>query len=216
MPARRYSPKRAWRLAGLYFASCGLIAVASGALRWVISEPWVHPDQSTQPGWWALSLACTGVILIGYGLIWPRGSFTDGRQRQALVVLIYGLLWGLAQGLLFLSIVMLVARSGWAPLWVGGASYLVIGSYMGLWHRFFWDIYVSPPHNYTEWNLRKVLLCHTPNLVLCLSHLMLFGNAALFLLWQTLALLLSAWAMRFPGWRSNYTAIAGQERTWPV
>ena len=92
-------------------------------------------------------------------------------------------------------------------------SYLCIGTYNGLLHHFFWDIYVSPPHNYSEWNARKVLFCHTPNLLVSLSYLAVFGNLWVFLGLQTLALLLSAWAMRFPGYYDEYHPKPGEERS---
>lgn len=213
MSRATYRPGPAWLKAGAYFAACLAIAAPTGALRWVLDAPLVTEAQRADPLWWLLAGSCLGVVVVGYGFIWPRGTFTDGRARHPLLAPAYGFVWGLCQALLFLSIWLAVARSGLAPGWVAVLSYLAIGGYNGLWHRFVWDIHVSPPHNYTEWNARKVLLCHTPNLILCLALLALYGSAGVFALLQGLALALSAWFMRFPAPWDDYSAKAGEERS---
>ena len=212
-PVRMYSPKRAWLIALTYFAACLLAAHFSGALDWALSAPLATAQQMQNPMWWMLTAACWLVILIGYGVIWPRGTFTDGRQRHALLSLIYGAVWGACQALWFLTIWRLVALSGLDVIWVAVLSYLLIGGYNGVWHRFFWDIHVSPPHNYSEWNARKVLLCHTPNLLLTLTLLALYDSAGMFVLLQATALALSAYALRFPAPWDDYRAEAGREKS---
>jgi hypothetical protein len=211
--ADTYSPRLAWLRAGLYFCFCLLVASASGALAAVVQAPLATAAQLADPAWLALTLACVGVIVLGYAVIWPMGTFTDGRRLHRALSLGYGAAWGLCQGLLFLSMWALIARSGLAVHWVAVLSYLAIGTWNGLWHRFFWDIHVSPPHNYSEWNGRKVLLCHTPNLVICLTHLAIHGNAGIFVLLQGLALAISAYVMRFPAYGDDYRATPGQERS---
>lgn len=209
---KAYSPKLAWLRALAYFAACIAIAAWSGALGLVLGTPLASEAQLADPRWWVHTALCFAVITVAYGVIWPIGTFTDGRKRHALLAPAYGLAWGLCQGLLFLSVWMLIGRSGLAVGWVAVLSYLAIGGYNGVYHSQFWDIYVSPPHNYTEWNVRKVLLCHTPNLVVCLSYLALWGNPAVFVLLQGLALSLSAFFMRFPAPWDDYAAEAGRER----
>ncbi len=212
VPAGRYSPRLAWARAGIYFCACLIVATLSGVLPQVLATPLATAAQLAEPRWWLLTGAATAVIVIGYGLIWPKGTFTDGRASHPLLAPSYGLVWGLCQGLWFLTIWTLIAGTGLGQPWVAVLSYLAIGGYNGVWHRYYWDIQVSPPHNYSEWNSRKVLLCHTPNLLVCLSHLALHGNAGLFVLWQGVALAFSAWAMRFPPWWDDYQAEAGRER----
>ena len=208
-----YSPRLAWLRAGLYFCVCLFAATVSGVLDTVLGTPLATAAQRADPWWWLLVVACFGVILVGYHFVWPRGTFTDGRRHHTLLSLAYGAVWGLCQGLWFLVIWTLIARSGW-PTWaVAIAAYLAIGGYNGIWHRFVWDVHVSPPHNYREWNGRKVLLCHTPNLLLGLTLLALHGNGGLFVLMQVLALALSAWHMRFPAWWDDYRAVPGEERS---
>lgn len=210
---KAYSPKLAWLRAGVYFCICLLVAHYAGVLSAVTGAPLATPEQLANPRWWALTAACVAVIVVGYAVIWPRGTFTDGRPRHAVLSLAYGALWGVCQALWFLTLWALAARSGLAVGWVALISYLLIGTYNGLWHRFFWDIYVSPPHNYTEWNARKVLFCHTPNLIVCLAYLAIYGNAGIFVLLQGAALAFSAYAMRFPAPWDEYTAPAGRERS---
>lgn len=210
-----YSPRLAWTRAGVYFSLCLALAYAAGALQWVLRTPLMDEAQRGDVGWWMLTSASWLVILIGYGVIWPRGTFTDGRRRHALLSLAYGAVWGACQALWFLTLWLLAERIGLDGFWLAAVSYLLIGGYNGLWHRFFWDIYVSPPHNYTEWNARKVLLCHTPNLLITLTGLSLFGSASMFVLLQAVALALSALAMRFPAPWDEYQAQAGAERAWP-
>ena len=76
--------------------------------------------------------------------------------------------------------------------------YAIYSVFAGLWQSRFWDVYVSPVHNIESWNMRKVFVCHTPFLVLALTHLGVYGNGAIFVAWQILALMASAWAMHFP------------------
>ncbi len=208
-----YSPRLAWLRAGLYFCACLLIANVSGVLFKVLNSPLATAAQLVNPFWWLLTAACTVVIVVGYAVIWPIGTFHDGRQRHAALSLLYGSVWGICQGLLFLSFWAWVEYSGLAVYWVAIISYGLIGAYNGCWHNFFWDIYVSPPHNYSEWNGRKVLFCHTPNLLICLSYLALYGNAGIYVLLQGVALAASAYAMRFPAFWDDYSAEAGRERS---
>ena len=209
---RAYDPKRAWLIAIAYFAACVAIATLSGVLPGVLAAPLATPEQLASPWWLAHTGACLAVIIVAYGVIWPIGTFTDGRTLHPLLAPAYGFAWGLCQGLWFLTIYTLIGKTGLATIWVAALSYLAIGGYNALYHSQFWDIHVSPPHNYTEWNVKKVLLCHTPNLLVSLSYLAIHGNAAIFALLQGLALALSATFMRFPAPWDDYAAEAGRER----
>ena len=88
-------------------------------------------------------------------------------------------------------------------------SFLVIATFTGTWHQFFWDIYVAPIHNIPEWNLRKVLFVHTPNLVLSLSLLTLFGSGSIVVAAQVVALVGSSIFMRFPAPTDEDTLMDG-------
>lgn len=208
-----YQPRLAWLRAGLYAVCCALLAHLVGTFQALTQTPLLAGYEQAGVAWLLATALCFVVIVVAYAVIWPRGTFTDGRARHPLSQLLFGLAWGLAQGLLFLSFWLLLSQTGWATLWLALLAYLCIGGYNGLWHHFVWDIHVSPPHNYSEWNARKVLLCHTPNLLVSLSHLAVFGNLWVFLALQTLALVLSAWAMRFPAYGDAYHPLPGQERS---
>jgi hypothetical protein len=212
VPPGTWSAPLAWQRALMYFGACVGVATFSGVLPVILTTPLATAAQMADPAWLALTAACVAVILAGYAGIWPIGTFTDGRKGHRLLTPAYGLVWGLCQGLLFLSVWALVERTGLGAWWVAGISYVLIGAYQGLWHNFFWDIHVSPPHNYRAWNARKVLLCHTPNLVVCLVYLALHGNAGIYVLLQGLALGISAWVMRFPAPWDDYTAVAGLQK----
>lgn len=201
---RLWHPAVAWLIAAGYVALCLLVANLAGTL-----DSLSLPSLSVLAAW--PTALCALVVVIAYGFIWPRGTFTDGRRRHPLALL-FGAGWGVAQGLWFLTLWRWIAMTGWPGPLLVLTGFLVIASYAALFQRLFWDQYVSPPHNLSDWNLRKVLLCHTPNLLCTLSHLALFDNGALFVLWQMLALVLSAWAMRMPTPWDGYRGVAGEER----
>lgn len=207
-----YEPRAAWRWALSYFLVCGLIGALSGAWQRAFGQPLVSPQQLGDPLWLGMTLLGVLIIAVGYGLIWPRGTFTDGRVDHPWLSTGFGLVWGLSQGLLFSSLWVVVEWTGLAPVWVAVCSYLLIGAYNALWHAKVWDIRVSPPHNLRAWNTRKILACHTPNLLFCMGYLLLTDSFGVFVLLQALALALSARAMRFPAWWDDYRATAGEER----
>lgn len=201
---RIWQPAVAWAFAGSYVALCLLVATLAGTLDAL------KPRAFSELPWVPTALG-TAVIVLAYGVIWPRGTFTDGRRRHWLA-LPFGAAWGLAQGLWFLTLWRSISAIGWPASATVLMSFGVIATYTALFQRLFWDIYVSPPHNLRLWNLRKVLLCHVPNLLCTLSYLALYDDGVVFVLWQMLALTLSAWALRMPPPWDAYRAIAGEER----
>lgn len=208
-----YHPPLAWLRAGLFFCAALAAGIESGALPVVLSQPVATPGQLADPLWWTATVGYLLFVIVAYGVIWPRGTFTDDRQLHALLAPAFGLVWGLCQGLVFLSIWAVIARTGLGVWAVAGLSYLAIAVYNGLLHSQFWDIHVSPPHNYREWNIRKIVWCHTPNLLIGLAYLAWGGNAAVFVLLQGLALAASARAMHFPVPWDQYLAEPGLQRS---
>ncbi len=75
---------------------------------------------------------------------------------------------------------------------------VALSAFVGLWHAVYWDVHVSPTHNIIEWNIRKVLLAHNPNLILTSIYVTAWENLGLFVLLQAVALLGSTLAMPFP------------------
>ena len=212
LQARQYEPRLAWRCAGLYFCAALMLSWSLGVLHSLLAMPLVRAEQWREPHWLAYTLAYVLVLWFAYMVLWPRGSFTDGRRKHPWLTTGYGLAWGLCHGQVFLCFWALAERTGLGGLGVAILTYLLLSGYSFVYHQFFWDVQVSPPHNYAAWNLKKVLYCHTPNLLLGLVWLAVWGNFGLWLLLQTGCLLASAHHMRFPAWYDDYTAIAGETR----
>lgn len=194
----RYDVARAWGLAGCYFSVCFAISGALGVLPalFTSSSTWA---QLVDARWWLGLSAVLAIVIIAYGFVWPAGTQTHGRRRDLPAALCFGTLWGLSEGQLFLCLwvaLQLLLPAGWL---VPVASFVLIATFSALWHSKFWDILVTPEHNDPAWNLRKVLFAHVPSLATTLCFLALTGNAGLFVLFQTLALVLSSVAMRMPG-----------------
>jgi hypothetical protein len=172
-----------WRRAAAYFAACLVLAAL------------VRPDL----GWDAPALVVVGCLLlevVAYGVIWPIGTYTLDRPRDW-VSPAFGLVWGVCEGLLLLSVYAVTDRL-LDPTWlVVLVTFVVASGFQGGWHAAYWDIHVAPDHNVPEWNLRKVLLCHVPNLAVTLPLLAADGAGGWFVVCQATALVLSSTAMRF-------------------
>jgi len=199
-----YRPDLAWLRALIYLCTTSLIALFCGVTAAVFQRPFATAEQLSSPLWLAGLILCTMLIVVAYGFIWAKGTFTDGRQWHPVSTTLFGLTWGLSQAQLFLSFWALSELIQLSPLWTTLITIAAISIYNGNWQQFYWDIKVSPPHNYPEWNLRKVLLCHVPNLLLTLPFFAIYGNVQLYILFQTGALLLSAHRMHFPHWADDY------------
>ena len=134
-------------------------------------------------------LGCLVIEVVAYGVIWPRGTYVLDRPRDWFSPA-FGLVWGLCEGALLLSIAAAVGNP-----WV---AFIVLSAFQGAWHALYWDRHVAPEHNDPRWNLPKVLFCHVPNLALTLWFLESYGAGGWFVAFQTVSLTLSATAMRFP------------------
>ena len=178
-----------------YFAGCWVVAYASRAL----SHP-LDTDHLAEPGWWALTTLCVTVVVVGYWMIWPRGTYVLDRRRHPPAVVAYGVVWGLSEGVLFVAVWRLLGRGIDGPAQYA-VAFLVLSAFLGAWHSLVYDRFVSPEHNDPAWNGRKVVLCHVPNLALCLAHLAVFDDPAVLVGCQVVALVGSSWFMRFPDLR---------------
>lgn len=198
-----YSPRLAWIRGGIYFTSCFILSILSGVFSTLISQPIATRENLSNPIWWIFTFVCAIVIYIAYFIIWRRGTLTHGRELHKSSVFIFGLLWGLSEGQLMLSVWSIVEKFSSSIFVIGIISFLIISAFKGLWQSQYWDIYVSPEHNIPEWNLRKVLLGHIPNLIFTLTYLAIFGNAFIFLLFQTTGLMICTYYMHFPKWTAD-------------
>lgn len=195
-----YSPRLAWVRGGIYFISSSIFSILTGVLPVLLSKPIATVENLSSLRWWLFTGVCIGIIYFAYFYLWPKGTLTHGRALHLPSVLVFGLFWGLSEGLLFLSVWAVVEKyiqNTWLIVLV---AFLIIGMFKGLWQSQYWDIYVSPEHNIPEWNGKKVLFGHVPNLVCTLSYLALFGNAFIFLALQTAGIMYSAYYMHFPKW----------------
>lgn len=196
MGSTMYDPAGAWRRAGVYFAVCLVIGWMSGALDRVLSSPVV--DHPTTGAFWLSTAGCLMVVVVAYWVIWPLGTLTHGRRFRPAWHLGFGVLWGVFEGVLFVSIFTVANDLIDQRWWAAGASLLVISGFKGVWHDKYWDIRVSPEHNIVEWNAPKVFFCHVPNLTATLSYLTVFRAPLIFIGFQVVALSGSTLFMRFP------------------
>jgi NAD(P)-dependent dehydrogenase (short-subunit alcohol dehydrogenase family) len=205
----RYDTRAAWLRAFAYFSVCWAIACAVGTVPTILSNPLVLPGQTDDWLWWVLGGLALVVVLIGYGVIWPAGTRPHGRRIVWPDTLLFGVAWGVSEGLLFGSVWLASKRffDGWlgagtlADSLTLAVTIVVLSAFLGLWHALYWDIHVSPEHNIAEWNIRKVLFAHTPNLVVSGIWVTAYEDLALFVALQALALVLSSMAMPFPTFR---------------
>lgn len=189
-----YVASHAWRRAAAYFVACLAVAVATGTLGDVVADRGAVRTEAWPP----VAVSAWLVVVVGYGIVWPRGTFVEDRPSRPLLQSAFGAVWGLCQGLLFVSIHGLVGGLGLSRGWTGVIAWLLVAGFQGVWHERVWDRLVSPPHNVPSWNVVKVLACHVPNLTLSMVLLARWGDAQLFVALQVLALMFSAAAMRFP------------------
>jgi hypothetical protein len=194
----QYDPSKAWLRASIYFATCIAIGWASGTLAALGAAPLASDAQINSGFWWLATVGVTSYVVFAYFFFWPKGTLSHGRPLRAGYALLFGFLWGACQGLLMLSVFRFIQSFGLDMLWTVLIMFTIYATFSGLWQSLFWDVYVSPEHNIAEWNLRKVLVCHVPFLILALLHLAVYQNAAIFILWQVMALVKSSWVMRFP------------------
>lgn len=208
---RVYDAKLAWLRGGIYFCICILLASASGSLDWVLSHPLASSAHLADPGWILFTAGCVAILFVGYFLVWPRGTVSHGRPLNLLAVVLFGGLWGLSEALLFVSVWFWIAQ--WVePTWlVAILAFVVISAFNGLWHQFYWDLYVAPDHNIIAWNGRKVLFAHVPNLLVTLTYLALYQNFGIFVIFQAVVLLSSTYFMRFPGFWGSGTPVSPAE-----
>jgi hypothetical protein len=199
-PADVFVPKAAWLRAGIYFCFCYLAAVVTGVFEALFSSPVVTDEQLSDTAWW---LWVGGLILLvtaAYWVIWARYTIRFERRLDVLPQVLFGLLWGVASGMLFLSFYRVAETIGdtWATWQVWLLAYGLIAVWQWLWQDYGWDVYVSPEHD-SPWSIRlKVFATHIPNITACLIFFALYESYAIFVALQTWALLGASLAMRMP------------------
>lgn len=205
----RYDTVAAWLRAFTYFAVCWAIAFATGTVATITSNPLVFPGQTQSWLWWLLTALAFGIAVVGYWVVWARGTRPHGRRIAWPETPLFGIAWGVSEGLLMASVWVVATRVWRALLGDGGLSdtlvlvtvIVVLSAWIALWHALYWDIHISPEHNIVEWNTVKVAVVHTPNVVVSTAWLTAWENLGLFVVVQTIALLGSSMTMPFPTFR---------------
>lgn len=206
-----YQPRLAWLRALAFFAICLVAAWFAGVTPFLLREPLADTKQTGDALWWLATLSVTAYVLFAYLYFWPKGTTHQGRALHVPVVLVFGLLWGLAQGQLALVVFGWIEQLGLGRAWDVVIMFGIYANLTAVWHSRYWDVHVAPDHNIYEWNLKKVLVVHTPFLLLAVTHLAIYGNATIFVAWHVIALTAAAWVMRFPApWDANAPAHDGK------
>jgi hypothetical protein len=207
-PPDVYVPEAAWLRAGIYFGACCLVAAATGVVDVLLSDPITTLDQVADPAWWSWIVGLTLLVTVAYWGIWARYTLRFDRRLDVIPQIVFGVSWGAASGLLFLSFyhVAQAVGSTWAAWQVWLLAYTSIATWQWLWQDYGWDVYVSPEHD-SPWSIKtKVLATHIPNITACLVFFALYGNHALFVVLQTWALVGASIAMRMPApWSREVT-----------
>lgn len=186
----------AWLRAFIYFGGCLVVSALTGVMDVILSS--ALPDMGAKSTGWHITLdAWLIIVLVGYLGFWRRGTVTLGRKYYWTAIP-FGLMWGLSEAQLMLGFWSLAEMTGLSVLWVAIITYVMVSIFNTALHVLFWDTYVAPGHNITEWNMKKVSFSHTPNLFVGLIFLSLYGDPLVFVMVQTLALTICTNIMRFP------------------
>lgn len=211
-----YIPAAAWLRAGILFCLFYLAAWITGTLEAVLASPIASIEQTANSRWLTWVVVLTAFILFAYWGIWARFTIRFDRRLDLLPQVIYGLVWGTAFGGMLLSIWRIsdMVASDWQP-W---AQWLVGFSLIGLWQwllmDMYWDVYISPEHDSPKSIRIKTIFTHIPNVTLCLIFLAIYGNYAIFIALQTLALVGCSIFMRMPApWSREKTPPARRTRS---
>ena len=198
----RYDACAAWLAAGAFVSVCFIISWGAGVLDATFFHPNVRPLEDAP--FTVFTAASFAVVLVGYWWIWPMGTVSYGRAWGWHCVL-FGVVDGLAESQLFLCIWSAVELIGLPRYGTGLITFVLQGGFKANWDERVWNVYVAPAHNVKEWNKWKVLFVHVPNVLVTFSYFITYGNATLYCATQTLALIGSTCAMRFPSPFSKYT-----------
>lgn len=217
----RFVPAAAWLRALSLFLSFYLFGIASGAVEAALSRSAISSEELASQYWWAWFIGMTLFMLIAYWGIWARNTLHFGRALAPVSQTLFGLLWGIAFGLLFLSIwhvadAILLALLGEAKAtWqVYILAYVIISLWQALMMDLYWDVYVSPEHDTPASIKLKVPTTHIPNVTLSLIFFAIYQNYAVFIAWQCIALIGCSLAMRMPApWSKADTPAPMRERS---
>ena len=194
-----YDAGLAWLRALMYFCVCLLLSWASGVFTVLVNAALVsEPQHLRDPIWWVALIAILLFQFYAYFRVWPSGTFHLHRSKYVVSAFVFALLWGFCEAQLFLVFWAVIETSGLDRIWIAVLTYIAVGPFYALWHPKYWDIYVAPEHNIKVWDIKKVLRCHTPNMLLGLGFLCVYGSVPIYIAMNMLCLVGSTYYMRFP------------------
>lgn len=199
-PPHRYVAAASWLRAAIVCCVFYMVSSLTGVLDEVVCQPIAVGEQLANPLWWMWAGGLVVFILVAYWVVWARYTLRFERALDPVPQTIFGLMWGTAFGLFFLSVWHLVedVASGLTTWQVFLLTYLLVAFWQALFMDLFWDVYVTPEHD-SPCSIRlKVPITHVPNLTASLAFFALYRNHAIFVILQTLALIGASISMRMP------------------
>jgi hypothetical protein len=198
LPIDVWKPSVSWTRALIYFSFCNIVIAASNTLEQIFTQPLFTLVQITNPYWISYCIFCFIYVFLAYWILWSRMTLTFNRKFYLGSEILFGVLWGFSTGGLLLSFYHVWSLTGVT----GWVKYLLTFASMGLWQYFiqdyFWDVYVSPEHDTNKSIIIKTVVCHIPNIAICLGFLNIWNNYTIFIFLQTFALVASTIFQKFP------------------
>lgn len=198
LPQNVWKPGAAWVRATIYFSFCNLVSIATGTFEAILARPLFTEEQLQNRMWVAYAAGCVVYLFFAYWIMWARMTLTFDRKFDIPAALVFGLTWGWSTGQLLLSFYHVWSFAG-LPGW---AHYLLAYAGMGFWQYsiqdYWWDIYISPEHDSPRSIMIKTMVCHIPNVAICLGFLALYDNYLMYVMFQSFALLASTIFQKFP------------------
>lgn len=198
LPQTKWVPGAAWTRAFIYFAFCNLVSIGTGTFEAILAQPIFTAEQLSNKLWVAYAAGCVAYLFFAYWVMWARMTLTFDRTFNLPVQIFFGLTWGWSTGQLLLSFYHVWSFAD-LPGW---AHYLLAYAGMGFWQYsiqdYWWDIYISPEHDSPRSIMIKTMVCHIPNVAICLGFLVLYDNYFMYVAFQSFALLASTLFQKLP------------------
>jgi len=198
LPINIWKPGAAWTRALIYFSFCNIFTAASGTLEQIFSRPFFTSEQISDVSWIFYTIFYFTFVFVAYVIIWPRNTLNFDRKYFIGAEIIFGVIWGVSTGGILLSFYHLWSLTGIPPWATYISSLFCIAAWQYFIQAYFWDIYVSPEHDTPKSILVKTFVCHTPNVLIGLAFLSIWGNYGIFIIIFIIALIPSTISQRFP------------------
>ena len=198
LPIDVWKPGAAWNRAMVYFSLCNIITAASGTLEQIFIRPIFTSEQISDAFWIFYTIFYFIFVFIAYVIIWPRSTLTFDRKYNIGSEIVFGVVWGVSTGGILLSFYHLWSLTGFPSWIIYILSFFCIAAWQYFIQAYFWDIYVSPEHDTPKSILIKTFVCHTPNVLIGLGFLTIWGNYSIFIIIFIIALISSTVSQKFP------------------